>query len=135
MPFYGWYLTLMSVIKIDRKGGASALKSLIKQSKTFLAQGHNIVLFPQGTRTPIGASTKDYPYQSGIAALYLSCGVKVVPMALNSGQFWPKKGIQKKKGTIVLEVLSPIEAGLTKKDFMMELENKIEAKQNALDAG
>ncbi len=126
IPFYGWYLTIMSGIKINRKGGASALKSLIKQGKEYIAKGQNIVIFPQGTRTAVGASAKDYPYQSGIAALYLSCNVKVVPAALNSGVFWAKKG-NKKKGTIILEFLEPISPGLSKQEFLIELENKIES--------
>jgi 1-acyl-sn-glycerol-3-phosphate acyltransferase len=127
IPFYGWYLTIMSGITIDRKGGAGALKSLIKQSKKYLSQGQNIVIFPQGTRTPIGANTKDYPYQSGITALYLSCDVKVVPATLNSGNFWPKTGFKKNSGTIILQFLDPIETGLSKKEFILELEEKIES--------
>ena len=126
IPFYGWYLTIMSGITVDRKGGAGALKSLIKQGKKYLGNGQNIVIFPQGTRTPIGASVKDYPYQSGIAALYLSCNVKVVPAALNSGIYWSKNG-NKQKGTIILEFLDPISPGLSKKDFLIELENKTES--------
>ena len=127
IPFYGWYLTIMSGITIDRKGGAGALKSPIKQSKKYLSQGQNIVIFPQGTRTPIGANAKDYPYQSGITALYLSCDVKVVPATLNSGNFWPKTGFKKNSGTIILQFLDPIEAGLSKQEFILELEEKIES--------
>jgi 1-acyl-sn-glycerol-3-phosphate acyltransferase len=126
IPFYGWYLTIMSGIKVDRKGGASALKSLIKQAKKYLSCGQTVIIFPQGTRTPLNANTKDYPYQSGIAALYLSCGVKVAPATLNSGKFWPRKG-SKLSGTIVLEFLDPIETGLDKKTFMYTLENTIES--------
>lgn len=132
IPFYGWYLTIMSGIIVDRKGGASALKSLIKQTKEYLAKGQNIVIFPQGTRTPIGAKTKEYPYQSGIAALYLSCNVQVVPAALNSGVFWSKKG-SKKKGTIILEFLEPIAPGLSKQEFMKKLEDTIESKSEELN--
>ena len=131
IPFYGWYLTIMSGITVDRSGGASALKSLIKQSKSYLAKGQNIVIFPQGTRTPLGASSEKYPYQAGIAALYLSCGVKVVPAALDSGKFWPKKGA-KNAGKITLEFLDPIEPGLAKQEFMARLENTIESKSAEL---
>ena len=131
IPFYGWYIRIMSGITIDRKGGAGALKSLVKQSKRFLGKGQNIVIFPQGTRTPLGAKAEDYPYQAGIAALYLACGVKVVPMALNSGKFWPKKGVTKNRGVIKLRVLDAIEPGLKKKEFMAKLE---EAVENGCDA-
>ena len=132
VPFYGWYLTIMSGIKIDRKGGASALKSLIRQAKEYIANGQNIVIFPQGTRTPIGSETSKYPYQSGIAALYLSCGVKVVPVALNAGKFWPKQVTKKYPGKITMEFLDPIEPGLKKKEFMTKLEEMIETKSNSL---
>jgi 1-acyl-sn-glycerol-3-phosphate acyltransferase len=77
----------MSGIKVDRKGAASAIKDLIKQTKKYLAQGQTIVLFPQGTRVPLGASVEKYPYQAGVTALYLACNVKIVPAALNSGKF------------------------------------------------
>lgn len=116
----------MSVIKIDRSGGMGALKSLIKQSKEFLAKGQSVVIFPQGTRTPVGADVKDYPYQAGIAAIYLACNVKVVPMTLDSGKFWPKKG-GKTKGTISLKILDPIEPGMSKKEFMNELQEVTES--------
>lgn len=132
IPFYGWFLTVMSGIKVDRKGGASALKDLIKQTKEYLKDGQNIVLFPQGTRVPVGASTEKYPYQAGVAALYLSCNVKVVPAALNSGVFWPRKRTEKNPGTITLEFLDPIEPGLTKQEFMKRLEEVTEKRSNEL---
>jgi len=131
IPFYGWFLRVMSGIIVDRKGGAKALKSLIKQSKNYLEKGQSIILFPQGTRVPVGASAKEYPYQPGIAALYMSCGAKVVPAALNSGVFWPKKGV-KKPGKIILEFLDPIESGLPRDEFMKKLEAVTEKKSEEL---
>jgi 1-acyl-sn-glycerol-3-phosphate acyltransferase len=132
IPFYGWYLHIMSGITVDRKGGASALKDLIKQTKKYLASGQSIVLFPQGTRVPVGASAEKYPYQAGVTALYISCGVKVVPAALNSGLFWPKTTILKTPGKIILEFLDPIEPGLPKKEFNSRLESAIEKRSNEL---
>jgi 1-acyl-sn-glycerol-3-phosphate acyltransferase len=132
IPFYGWYLTVMSGITVNRNGGASALKDLIKQTKKYLALGQTIVLFPQGTRVPVGAPAKDYPYQAGVTALYLACGAKVVPAALNSGVFWGKNKLQKKAGTITLEFLTPIEPGLSKQEFNKRLEEEIETKSAAL---
>ncbi len=134
IPFYGWYLRLMSGITVDRQGGASALKNLIKQTKKYLAQNQSIILFPQGTRVPVGESAENYPYQPGIVALYLACNVKVVPAALNSGVFWPKKGIRKKPGKITLEFLDAIDPGLSKQDFMMNLEEVIEKRSHELQS-
>ena len=132
VPFYGWFLHIMSGITVDRKGGASALKSLIKQSKDYLNKGQTIILFPQGTRVPVGATPDKYPYQAGIAALYLSCNVKVVPAALNSGLFWPKHKMKKNAGTITLEFLDPIEPGLSKQEFMARLESATEKRSDEL---
>ncbi len=132
IPFYGWFLRIMSGITIDRNGGASALKDLIKQTKKYLSLNQTIILFPQGTRVPVKESSEKYPYQTGIAALYLSCNVKVVPAALNSGIFWQKNTLLKKPGKITLEFLDPIEPGLSKKDFMTKLEGAIEKKSNEL---
>lgn len=126
IPFYGWYLKVMSGIKLNRKGGASALKSLIKQSKDYLAKGQKIIIFPQGTRVPYGADAQKYPYQVGISALYLNCAVKVVPAALNSGLYWPKHQMKKNPGTVVIKFLAPINPGLKKQEFMQKLENVIE---------
>jgi 1-acyl-sn-glycerol-3-phosphate acyltransferase len=131
IPFYGWFLRIMSGITIDRKGGAKALKSLLNQAKQYVENKQNIILFPQGTRTPIGSGTKDYPYQSGVAAIYNHLKVPVVPAALNAGVFWDKGGI-KKSGTIILEFLPAIEAGLKKQEFMAKLEKQIESKSNDL---
>lgn len=131
IPFYGWFLRVMSGITIDRKGGAKALKQLLNDSKRYVEKKQNIVLFPQGTRTPVGESSKDYPYQSGIAAIYTHAHVEVVPTALNSGVYWDKKGI-KKTGTIILEFLPSIKPGLDKKEFLQKLENAIEQKSQEL---
>jgi len=130
IPFYGWYLRLMSGIVVDRKGGAKALKSMLIQSKKYIENKQNIVIFPQGTRTPIGSNTKEYPYQSGIVAIYNADNCCVVPAALNSGIYWNKKN--KKSGTIILEFLPPINPGLDKKEFMAKLEESIETKTNQL---
>lgn len=131
IPFYGWFIRIMSGITIDRKGGAKALKNLLAQSKNYISKKQNIVLFPQGTRTPVGASTEKYPYQSGVAAIYGHLNVDVIPAALNSGVYWDKTGV-KKSGTIILEFLPAIKPGLEKREFLKKLENVIEEKSRQL---
>ncbi|MBM3590256.1 MAG: 1-acyl-sn-glycerol-3-phosphate acyltransferase [Alphaproteobacteria bacterium] len=126
IPFYGWFLKVMSGIKVDRKGGAHSLKSVVNQAKYYLAHGQSIVIFPQGTRVGVGAKIDQYPYQSGISALYKACNVKVVPVALNSGIYWPKRGAIKKRGTILIEFLSAIDVGLPRHEFEKELTQIIE---------
>ena len=132
IPFYGWFVAKMSGIIVDRKGGASALKSLLSQSKKYLNDNRVVIIFPQGTRTKINASIADYPYQSGIVGLYSAMNVKIIPAALNSGIYWGKKGLSGKKGTITLEFLPAINPGLDKKEFISKLENVIERKSEEL---
>ncbi len=122
----------MSGIAVDRKGGASSLKNLLKQAKTELAGNHNIIIFPQGTRVPVNGSLEKYPYHPGVTALYLACNVPVVPAALNSGVFWPKSRTKKTSGTITLEFLEPIMPGLSKQEFNEKLEKAIEERSEVL---
>jgi 1-acyl-sn-glycerol-3-phosphate acyltransferase len=131
IPFYGWYLTVMSGIVVDRKGGAKALKSMLVQSKKYTDHNRTLVIFPQGTRVPVGASAKDYPYQTGIVAIYNAANCPVVPAALNSGIYW-NKNQPKKPGTIIIEFLPAIAPGLDKKEFMTKLEESTEIKSNQL---
>ncbi len=132
IPFYGWFLTRMSGISVDRSGGAKSLKDIIKQSKQYIDNNQSIVIFPQGTRVPVKSDSKNYPYQVGVTAIYLSCKVKVVPVALNSGLYWPKNSITKKSGTVIIEFLKPIEVGLSREEFMSNIEEIIENKSNEL---
>lgn len=134
IPVYGWYVKKMPCIEIDRSGGAKALKDMVKKSKNYLKTGHKIIIFPQGTRTPINSTKEEYPYQVGVAALYSACKVKVVPVALNSGKFWGKGMLIKKSGCITLKFLKPIESGLKKDEFMEKLEDSIETESNKLSS-
>tara|TARA_A100001015_G_scaffold309024_1_gene407703 strand:- start:382 stop:1104 length:723 start_codon:yes stop_codon:yes gene_type:complete len=133
VPVYGIYIKQMKMIPIDRSASGSALRDMIKKSKDLIhTQKRKLVIFPQGTRVPIGRSIEDYPYQIGVAALYSSLNVKVVPVALNSGKFWGKGCFIKNKGKIKLQILDPIEPGLSKKEFMKVLEEKIETASKEL---
>jgi 1-acyl-sn-glycerol-3-phosphate acyltransferase len=113
-PGFGWFLWRVGMVGIDRSGGAQALKSLVRQVRDRLAAGRNIIIFPQGTRTPPGA---DRPYLPGVSALYMQSGAPIVPVALNSGMFWPRRRIVKRPGLIVVEILPSIPPGLKRKEF------------------
>ncbi len=132
IPFYGWFLKFMSGIGVDRKGGMKSLKNVISQAKFYLNKGQSVVIFPQGTRVPVGESVKDFPYQAGITALYNSCETKIVPVALNSGLYWPKHKILKNPGVIIIQFLPAINQGLSKDDFNRELISAIEDASNKL---
>ncbi len=130
IPIFGRYLTKMNCAAVDRNAGASALKELVKTSKEVLAQGRSIVIFPQGTRTAPGV---DAPYHPGIAGLYTQANTCVVPVALNSGQFWGKNAFKKTPGTITVEYLEPIPAGLKRRDFMEILKTRLEAANTRIE--
>ena len=130
-PFFGWFLWRVGMVAIDRGGGAKALKSLVEQVRERLAAGRSIVIFPQGTRTRPGA---ERPYLPGVSALYARSGAPVVPVALNSGLFWPRRQFLKRPGTIVLEILPPIPPGLTRREFERVLRERIEPATRRLEA-
>lgn len=129
IPLFGWYTMAIKTIAVDRKGGARALKDLMKQAKDRLAHGRQIIIFPEGTRTKPGEKK---PYQPGIVAVYSSNDAKVVPLALNSGKCWPKNSFMKKPGTITFEFLPAIEPGMNKEEFLKLLEEKIESASERL---
>lgn len=131
VPVYGWLARKQRMIPIDRKAGAAALRGLLRASEAALAERRQIVIFPQGTRLAPGASA---PYQPGVAALYSRLRVPVVPVALNSGHFWPRRSFIKYPGRMVIELLPPIAPGLPKAKFMAELESRIEAATARLEA-
>lgn len=124
IPFFGWYTIRTGMVRVDRDGHASALKKMIADSRHCIAAGKTLVIFPEGTRAPVGEKLE---YKPGIAALYHQLGVGCVPAALNSGLFWPRRKFLRPPGTIVLEFLTPIAPGLNRRDFMAILEDRIEA--------
>lgn len=130
IPFYGWYLPVMGMIPVDRKGGATALKSMLKATKHRLDEKRPVIIFPEGTRTKAGTKTESY--QPGIAAIYSYCHVPVVPVALNSGLYWGKRQFLKKPGKIILEFLPSIEPNLDRAHFMQRLQQEIEQNSEAL---
>lgn len=129
IPLFGWFIAKAGMIAIDRKAGASALRSMARQATETLEAGRSILIFPEGTRVAPGQS---HPYQPGVAALYTQLKVPVVPVALNSGLYWGRKAFIKQPGTIVVEFLPPIPPGLDRKAVLKELENRIETAATAL---
>jgi 1-acyl-sn-glycerol-3-phosphate acyltransferase len=123
IPVVGWAMARAGNIAVARGNGASALRGLVKQAKAAIAEGQSIVIFPEGTRVAPG---EQKPYQVGTAALYRQLGVPVVPMALNSGLFWGRRKFVKRPGMITLEILPPIEPGLSREAFMETLRERIE---------
>lgn len=123
IPYYGWFSAKAGMIGIDRGSGSAAVRHLVTQGKTAIKANRPIVIFPEGTRSAPGAAPD---YKPGVAALYRQLGVQCVPAAVNSGLYWPRRRFLRKPGTIVLEFLPAIPAGLDRKTFMSTLETRIE---------
>ncbi|RAK58110.1 lysophospholipid acyltransferase family protein [Phenylobacterium deserti] len=123
IPWFGWYATRVRTIVVDREAGATALKKLVREAKQRFAEGRQVVIFPEGTRTVPGEPAD---YKPGIAALYREIDVPVHPVATNSGVHWPRSGFLRRPGTIVFEYLEPIPPGLKRAEFMRILEDRIE---------
>ncbi|MEQ1755942.1 MAG: lysophospholipid acyltransferase family protein [Micropepsaceae bacterium] len=123
VPVYGWYAQKCEMIVIDRGGHAASLRNMIRTAQACLSAGRPVVIFPEGTRKLPGERPD---YKPGIAALYTALNVPCVPIALNSGLFWARKGTNPRKGRIVVEILPAIAPGLNRRDFMAQLQSQIE---------
>ena len=132
IPVVGWAMARVGNIAVERGEGARALRALVRQAKAAIADGRSILIFPEGTRTPVGSQR---PYQVGTAALYRQLGVPVVPVALNSGVFWGRRQFIKWPGVIDVEVLPAIAPGLGREAFMATLRERIEVATARLVAG
>lgn len=101
IPFFGWGMASLRYITVDRKAGRKAIVHIVKQAKDRLARGLWIIVFPEGTRRPVGAPLQ---YKIGGAVMAVQTGVPVVPIALNAGEFWPRNGLIKWPGEITMSI-------------------------------
>ena len=124
IPLFGWNLLLTGCVPIDRSSGTKAMRSILSGSEKRLNQKRPVVIFPEGTRTKPGTSTH---YNPGVGLLYEKFDVPLIPVALNTGYFWPRNAFLKNPGTLTIEFLPPMPKGLEKRAFIQELQNKIEA--------
>jgi 1-acyl-sn-glycerol-3-phosphate acyltransferase len=123
IPFFGWYTWKAGMISIDRNRGSQALAQMNADARREALRDRQIIIFPEGTRRPPGAEPK---YKFGVVHLYMDMGVPCLPVALNSGLFWPRRSFRRYPGTIVVEVLEPIPPGLRKEDFFVRLQRDVE---------
>jgi 1-acyl-sn-glycerol-3-phosphate acyltransferase len=131
IPMFGWFMYKFKMIAVERSAGASAIKAMIADAKAALQDNRQILIFPEGTRRPPGAEPD---YKPGAAALYSRLGVPCVPVALNSGLFWPRRKFLRHPGTIIVEFLPAIPAGLARREFSARLEAAIEGATRRLEA-
>ncbi|HEY3679676.1 MAG TPA: lysophospholipid acyltransferase family protein [Bradyrhizobium sp.] len=123
IPFFGWYAWKAGMIPVNRGKRAQALAEMTVRARVELDRNRQIVIFPEGTRRAPGAEPS---YKYGIVHLYAETGVRCLPIALNSGLFWPRRSFLRYPGTVVVEVLDPIAPGLDKPAFTERLQQTIE---------
>lgn len=133
IPIFGWLMVKGRMVPVDRSAGAQALNAMAERARIELADNRQLIIFPEGTRRPAGAEPR---YKFGVAHLYAAEGVPCVPVALNSGLFWPRRSLRRIPGTVVVEILDPIPPGLDKTAFFKRLQSDIEtATARLIDEG
>ena len=131
LPLIGWYMKKTGQIAIDRARGGKALRHMLEGGRKAVAEGRSLVVFPEGHRQAPGATGR---YHAGVAMLYGALGVPVVPIAVNSGCYWPRNAFRRKPGRIVMQILPPIPPGLDRDTLMKGLREVIEATTRKLEA-
>jgi len=125
IPIWGWAARRYGVIVIDRAGAGQAMRQMMREAREALDAGRSIVIFPEGTRVRPGEQP---PLRAGFAGLYRALGVPVVPVALDSGRLWPRKG-PKHAGVVTFRFGEPVPPGLPRQ----EAESRVHAAINTLD--
>jgi 1-acyl-sn-glycerol-3-phosphate acyltransferase len=123
LPIFGWGMRKGRMIPVDRGAGSQALAAMSVRAREEIRTGRQLIIFPEGTRRAPGAEPR---YKFGVVHLYSRVGVPCVPVALNSGLFWPRRAFRRYPGTIVIEFLDPIPPGLDAKVFFERLQHDIE---------
>jgi 1-acyl-sn-glycerol-3-phosphate acyltransferase len=123
LPIFGWYLAKSRMVPIRRGARKAALAGMAERAKVEISASRQIIIFPEGTRRLPGAEPG---YKYGVAHLYAELGVPCLPIALNSGLYWPRRTWRLRPGTIRVEILEPIPPGLDPQAFLARLQNEIE---------
>jgi len=130
LPFFGWGIALLEMIHIDRRRGRDAFESIVAQGTRKLAEGRWIVMFPEGTRTPVGSQGR---YKSGGSRLAVRTGAPVVPIAVNAGECWPKGRFVKTPGLVTVSFGPPIAStGRDPEELNQEVERWIESEMRRI---
>jgi 1-acyl-sn-glycerol-3-phosphate acyltransferase len=133
IPLFGWLAWKAGMVPINRSGGTPALAAMNRRARAEIAAGRQILIFPEGTRRAAGAPPA---YKFGVAHLYRAFGVPCLPVALNSGLYWPRRQFIRRPGTVIIEILDPIPPGLQRDAFLRELQGRLEgASSRLLDEG
>lgn len=131
IPVFGWLMAKAGMIPVDRRAGKDALDAMTTALRQALAAGRQVIIFPEGTRRPPGAAPD---YKLGIVFLYMAGQVPCLPVALNSGLHWARRGFLRIPGTIRVEFLDAIPPGLNRRVFFKRVRSDIETATAALVA-
>jgi len=131
IPLFGLFLIKTRMIAIDRSAGGRALIRMARRAVEEVRSGRQFVIFPEGTRKAVGAPPQ---YKGGLGLIYVDCGVPCLPVALNSGLFWPRRTFMRYPGTLVVEFLDPLPPGLPRDQFLDHVQTVIEAATNRIVA-
>lgn len=113
IPLWGAAAQRYGMIPVDRQASASALRAMLHAARAARAQGRSVVIFPEGTRMAPGEQP---PLQSGFAGLYKALDLPVVPVAVDAGHVWPRKG-PKHAGIVTVRFGAVIPPGLPRKEI------------------
>jgi 1-acyl-sn-glycerol-3-phosphate acyltransferase len=132
IPFFGWAMSRLDMVHIDRSQRAQAFNRVVEQGKRLLAQGIWIIMFPEGTRIPRGQKGT---YKHGGTRLAVETGAPVIPVAVSSAKVWPRKAFIKRPGVVDVVIGQPIpSAGRDPDDLLREVESWIEGQMHRIDA-
>lgn len=123
IPIFGWFTIKGRMVPVDRGGGTAALRAMVERARYELTQNRQLIIFPEGTRRAAGAEPR---YKYGVVHLYSGSGVPCLPVALNSGLFWPRRTFMRYPGTVIVEMLDVIPPGLDQDVFFDRLQEGIE---------
>lgn len=130
IPLFGWALALLRMIPIDRKNGKDAFAQVAREGRQRLKDGQWIIMFPEGTRIPVGQQGK---YKLGGTRLAVETNTIVVPIALNAGECWPRNAFIKRPGLITVSIGKPISPeGRNAAELMQQVENWIESEMRVI---
>ena len=131
IPIFGWYLKKIGSISIKRnKVTKDNLGFFEDISKIISSSKRPLIIFPQGTRV---LPNERPPFKKGASRIYEELKIACQPVAINSGYVWPKKGLKNSHKTITISILKPIASGLSKDEFIKNLENNIYKELNLLN--
>lgn len=128
VPVFSWFLRKSPMILIDRDSGSKAIRKMVDESEAALAQGRSVLIFPEGTRK---AASEPIEFKRGVELLYTKLNRTVLPVSLNSGLFWGPDRSCKRAGTILVSYLSPIEPGLSGREFLRKAEQLLEVERRS----